>query len=277
MGRYYPNLVEQYEESVRKPPKEKKVRKKKVQADKQNDKPKRKYNRKPKQVQDIAMSILNDSLKNMSISKKSDLNSSKVNVSVSVNKLKRKIRKNNTNVKMNTIESYLRPCKKRKSKKDSFNITKNSSFAKTLNQSQRTDKNNLEDKENIVKKPNLSIFDMSEVQDSDLSDIVDQIVSRPPTVTTAKVNSNLVKLIFENKQMKSIIDQFHRNCSTPKGSPTRSFHMKRRSSVSKGNTSHFFDKLTDERDAFEISLEYKHGAVVDSNDTLDYSLPDLYL
>lgn len=273
MRQYYPSLVEQYEESIKKPPKEKKGRKKKEQTDNKSDKPKRKYNRKPKQVQDIAMSILNDSLKNMSISKKPDHhNSSKANVSVSVNKLKRKLR-NNTKTKMNTIESYLRPSKKRKSKKDSFYNTKNSSIVKTANQSQ----NCFDDKENSITKHNLSIFDMSEVQDSDLSDIVDQIVSRPPTVTTAKVNSNLVKLIFENKQMKSVINQFHQNCSTPKGSPTRSFHTKRRSSISKINTSHFFDKLTDERDAFEISLQYKDDVVVDSNDTLDYSLPDLYL
>lgn len=278
MRRYYPNLVEQYEESIKKPPKEKKTRsrKKKEEPKDQSDKPKRKYNRKPKKLQDIAMSNLNESLKNMSLSKQSDLNSSKLQVSVCVNKLKRKL-KSNVKGKANTIENYLRPCKKRKSKKDSFNHS-----IKNLSMKNYSMRKLLEGKENLQGNLGLSIFDMScEGQDSDLSDIVDQIVSRPQKVTTAKVNSNFVRLIFESKQMKTIINQrFNRNCSTPKSSPAKSFRdMKCSRSISKANTSHFFDKLTDERDAFEISIEYKHKSVVilDCDSTLDYSLPDVCL
>ncbi|XP_047534566.1 flap endonuclease GEN [Vanessa atalanta] len=290
MRRYYPDLVEKYEESIKKPPKEKKTRgRKKKDPDSedvdQNVKPKRKYNRKPKQVKDIAMSHLNESMKNLSLTNK-DLNCSKAHVSVCVNRLKRKM-KNSTKTKVkNTIDSYLKPLKKRKSK---LTETLNNSVTNIAIANNSLD-NILGDvdhnKENISDdKHLLSILDMSaeDVNDIDLSDIVDTIVSRAPKVTTTKVNSNLVKLIFENKQInrKSIFaNRLHQNCSTPKSSPVRKRNMNisKRSSISKVNTSYFFDKITDECDAFEMSLEYKYNSVhLDCDATVNYSLPKVCL
>lgn len=388
MRKFYPELVEKYEESIKKPPKEKKTkgRKKKENADKQqqNDKPKRKYNRKPKQPKDAALSELNVSMKNLSFTNK-EFNSSKAKLSVSINKLKRKIRNTAKSKVKNTIDSYLitHPPKKRKSSKlmnslrdsfrnmslrnnDSFNfgpldavsgnkeniiedkhsfrntsLLNNDSFSfdpldagggnkenlkeakhrfrhmSFLNndsfnfdpldagsgnkENPKEDKHSFRhlsllnndsfnfdhleadsDKENIKEdKHLLSMLNKSEesIDETDLSAIVDNIVSRAPTVTTAKVNSNFVKLIFESKQLprKSILTQRFKqnNCSTPKNSPVR---KSRRSSISKANTSYFFDILTDERDAFEISVEYKLETApinLDCDATLEYSLHDV--
>ncbi|CAH2099821.1 unnamed protein product [Euphydryas editha] len=304
MRRYYPDLVEKYEESIKKPPKEKKSkgRKKKDQnpdAD-QNAKPKRKYNRKPKQITDLAISNLNESMKNLSVTNK-DLNSSKAHVSVCVNKLKRKL-KNNTKTKAkNTIESYLKPIKRRKSKlTDTLNFSlKNTSIANN-NLSNKMYENLEVDKENLQSnvKPSqlsedkhfLSLLDSSgeEINDIDLSDIVEKIVSRAPKVTTAKVNSNFVKLIFENKQVNKQfirVQRLHQNnCSTPKTSPIRKsiyrdMNASRRSSISNVNTSYFFDKITDECDAFEMSIEYKYNSnvLLDCDTTVNYSLSKVLL
>ncbi|XP_069354396.1 flap endonuclease GEN isoform X2 [Maniola hyperantus] len=299
MRKYYPDLVEKYEETKKKPPKEKKPkgRKKKENQQEQNDKPKRKYTRKPKQLIDVMLSNLNESVKNLSLTNK-DLNSSKANVSVSVNKLKRKIKNNAKSKPKNTIESYLQPRKKRKSSKllqslrNSFrnmSIENNEPLSLKYLDAADTDIENRHDKTGDDMHL-LSMLNMSEedINENDLSAIIDNIVSRAPTVTTAKVNSNLVKLIFENKQVlrKSTLTQrFHQNnCSTPKNSPVRkSCHetnASRRSSISKVNTSYFFDKLSDERDAFEMSMEYtrQHKIVsinLDCDATLDYSLMDV--
>ncbi|CAH2237461.1 jg12794 [Pararge aegeria aegeria] len=291
MRQYYPDLVEKYEESIKKPPKEKKTRgrKKKDNPDQfqeQNNKPKRKYHRKPKQLKDAALINLNESLRNLNLTNK-EFNSSKSNVSVSINSLKRKI-KNSTKIKnKNTIESYLQPRKKRKSSKlmqSLRNSFKNDNDPFNPQYFEAADN----DKENINKEKHLlSMFNMSEedMNENDLSAIVDNIVSRAPTVTTAKVNSNFVKLIFENKQlsrMSTLTQKFgQNNCSTPKNSPPKKgrhvTNASIRSSTSKANTSYFFDKLTDERDAFEISMEYKHKIAcinLDCDATLDYSVLD---
>lgn len=355
MRKFYPELVGKYEESIKKPAIERKTRgrKKKENADnqQQNDKPKRKYNRKPKQPKDAALSELNVSMKNLSFTNK-EFNSSKAKLSVSINKLKRKIRNTAKSKVKNTIDSYLitHPPKKRKSSKlmnslrdsfrsmslcnnDSFNfgpldagsgnkeniIEDKHSFRNTsllnndsynfdpldagsgIKEDIKEDKHSFRhmsllnndsfnfdhldadsDKENIKEdKHLLSMLNKSEesIDETDLSAIVDNIVSRAPTVTTAKVNSNFVKLIFENKQLprKSILTQRFKqnNCSTPKNSPVQ---KSRRSSISKANTSYFFDILTDERDAFEISVEYKLETApinLDCDATLEYSLHDV--
>lgn len=304
MQRYYPDLVEKYEESIKKPPKEKKSkgRKKKDQdpTGDQHVKPKRKYNRKPKQIADLAMSNLNESMKNLSVTNK-DLNSSKAHVSVCVNKLKRKL-KNNTKTKAkNTIESYLKPSKRRKSKlTDTLNLSvkktsiANNKLPNKVYENLEVDKENLQS--NIKSsqlsedKHFLSMLDSSgeDINDIDLSDIVETIVSRAPKVTTAKVNSNFVKLIFENKQLnrKSLHAQrlHQNNCSTPKSSPVRKslyrdMTASRRSSIPKVNTSYFFDKITDECDAFEMSMEYKYDSNVhlDCDMTVNYSLSEVVL
>lgn len=303
MQRYYPDLVEKYEESIKKPPKEKKSkgRKKKDQdpTGDQHVKPKRKYNRKAKQIADLSMSNLNESIKNLSLNNK-DLNSSKAHVSVCVNKLKRKL-KNNTKTKAkNTIESYLKPIKRRKSKlTDTLNLSVKTSIANNklsnkVNENLEVDKENLQSNIKLSQlskdKHFLSMLDSSgeDINDIDLSDIVETIVSRAPKVTTAKVNSNFVKLIFENKQLnrKSLHAQrlHQNNCSTPKSSPVRKslyrdMTASRRSSISKVNTSYFFDKITDECDAFEMSMEYKYDRNVhlDCDMTVNYSLSEVVL
>ncbi|XP_052737343.1 flap endonuclease GEN [Bicyclus anynana] len=418
MRQYYPDLVEKYEESIKKPPKEKKTkgRKKKDNPDKQEqtDKPKRKYIRKPKQLKDLTLSELNESLKILNITNK-DFNSSscKANVSVSINKLKRKLKNPAKSKTKNTIDNYLQPRKKRKSSKlmqslgDSFrnlslvnneslnlkhfdasinkenlkdnkhllsmfdmtkddvdendlsaivddiiskatvtsaNVNVNNKSLDLNNFDASVNKENLKDNKHLlsmfdmaeddvdendlsaivddiisratvtsanvnvnnksldlnnfdasVNKENLkdnkhllSLFDMTEddVDENDLSAIVDDIISRAPTVTTAKVNSNFVKLIFEKNHLprKSILTQRfdENNCSTPKNSPVRkSIHdtnAGRRSSIPKANTSYFFDKFTDECDAFEMSVEYKQKIAcinLDSDATLEYSLLDV--
>ncbi|XP_045529784.1 flap endonuclease GEN isoform X1 [Pieris brassicae] len=321
MKEFYPELVERYEESIKKPPKVKKTREKKP-ADPKTDKPKRKYTRKQK------ISNLNSSMKNLSLSKS-------LNLSVSVNKLKRKIKRS----AKGTIENYL---KKRKSSLNSLSrnesrkkLDKGSKIAQgdqSADIVSRDYERNLETirglsghgsksrlvyeaKEVDYKKERKSINDLSNIEydksvnynvvstdsegkyfekgntyginainkeidisaaedvvnkrsfakdnfdnkenlihildtdiESDLSGIVDDIVSKAPIFTTAKVNNNLVKLVFQ-KRMDI-------NCSTPKNSPQKS-----------RNTSYFFDKLV-EGDAFEMSLD---------NDTVDYSLPDIQI
>ncbi|CAG9575888.1 unnamed protein product [Danaus chrysippus] len=261
MLKYYPDIVKKYEESIKKPPKEKKTRGRKKKEENENSeevhKTKRKYTRKPKPITDF-MITLNRSMKNLSLTKKdTELNSSKV--SVNVNKLKRKIKNNGKVNTKNTIESYLKPCKKKKS----------SSMMRSINRSRNVSKSfkvNLENKENMEpKKHLLSMFNdsTSDVEANDLSDIVEKIVSRSAPSTKAKVDSNFVKLIFENKlDRKSILTRRfdQNNCSTPISSPIRKSRNRRKTSktsISEAvDTSYFFDKLTEERDAFELSLEF---------------------
>ncbi|XP_050673322.1 flap endonuclease GEN isoform X5 [Leptidea sinapis] len=266
--KYFPDIVEVFEVSTRKPPKEKKARGRKkreenITADKntEGNKPKRKYTRKPKTQIDLLVDDLNKSMKDLSITK-SELNNSKGNVSVSINRLKRKIKDS----KKGTIVNYL--TKKRRQ-----------TISKSINRSVKkvgSDELSSNDKEN--NKNLLSMLDMSVPEsESDLSDLVDNIVNTAPAFTTAKLNSNLIKLVFENKMQrkkKSILHERFKNCSTPKSSPRKSIlNVSKQNSV---NTSYFFDKLGDGCDAFEMSLDYScKSAILD--DTVNYSLPDVVL
>ncbi|XP_050673318.1 flap endonuclease GEN isoform X1 [Leptidea sinapis] len=266
--KYFPDIVEVFEVSTRKPPKEKKARGRKkreenITADKntEGNKPKRKYTRKPKTQIDLLVDDLNKSMKDLSITK-TELNNSKGNVSVSINRLKRKIKDS----KKGTIVNYL--TKKRRQ-----------TISKSINRSVKkvgSDELSSNDKEN--NKNLLSMLDMSVPEsESDLSDLVDNIVNTAPAFTTAKLNSNLIKLVFENKMQrkkKSILHERFNNCSTPKSSPRKSIlNASKQNSV---NTSYFFDKLGDGCDAFEMSLDYScKSAILD--DTVNYSLPDVVL
>ncbi|VVC97190.1 unnamed protein product [Leptidea sinapis] len=266
--KYFPDIVEVFEVSTRKPPKEKKARGRKkreenITADKntEGNKPKRKYTRKPKTQIDLLVDDLNKSMKDLSITK-TELNNSKGNVSVSINRLKRKIKDS----KKGTIVNYL--TKKRRQ-----------TISKSINRSVKkvgSDELSSNDKEN--NKNLLSMLDMSVPEsESDLSDLVDNIVNTAPAFTTAKLNSNLIKLVFENKMQrkkKSILHERFNNCSTPKSSPRKSIlNVSKQNSV---NTSYFFDKLGDGCDAFEMSLDYScKSAILD--DTVNYSLPDVVL
>lgn len=307
MRRFYPEIVEAYEESIKKPPKEKKTKLKKKKEDDKSDKPKRKYTKKVKQVIDSEVHNLSGSLKNLNLSSKGDLNCSKANVSVSINKLKRKLKPNTK--KQKTIDSFIGKKRRKSGQKivtslrssfrklsighDNFNeFISSNPFADKIHSARNTS-----NKENLF----LSLFNDTgeDIQESDLSDIIDKIVSRPADVKTAKVNNNLVKLIFDNKfstprksiLRKSILSQIHNNCSTPTGgSPIArksfSFIADNSNVVNKSinsvkvNSSFFFDKLNEDRDAFEMSLEYNHkGDIInlDCDTTVDYSLPDVYL
>ncbi|XP_028159512.1 flap endonuclease GEN isoform X3 [Ostrinia furnacalis] len=305
MRQYYPELVEAYEESIKKPPKEKKTRAKKKKDDNQPEKPKRKYTKKTKKVIDTDVANLSGSFRNIDLSTKAcDLNSSKANLSVSVNRLKRKL-KTNSKKKQKTIESFIA-----KKRKKSIGSTVNSLRCSLKNMSIKDapedmyreflkadsfqcEKNPIkcDDKENHL----LSMLDATiddDDNENDLSDIIDNIVSRTSHAKTAKVNNNLVRLVFHNKfstprksvLRKSVLNEIHNNCSTPNGSPIRrnSFNFKHslnNSRQSKVNTSYFFDKLTEDRDAFEMSVEYNKSVVSikDCDTTVDYSLPDVCL
>lgn len=346
MRQYYPELVAAYEESIKKPAKEKKTRgrKKKDEEQVKPDKPKRKYNRKPK----TAITNLNESMKALELA---EHNTSKHNVSVKVNKLKRKI-KNDKKGTQKTIDSFI--AKKRKSATKLMESLRNS----FRNMSIPNDASFTDDKENEM--PHwLSMFDKSaeEIPESDLSDIINNIISKPSTSKTVKVNNNLVKLIFNNSPMKieskRVLSEIRNNCSTPNDSPVRRkpiFSPKmtpqnspirrnsilsrkittenspvrrnpiistettlenslirrnsvviermktknstiRRNSVfgenfastslnnskfSNVNTSYFFDKMTGDCDAFEMSLEHKSAVInLDCDTTMEYSLPDV--
>ena len=305
MRKYYPEVVEAYEESIKKPPKEKKTRtRKKKENDNPNqvyqDKPKRKYNRKPKTIQPIEN--LNASMKSLDLKAK-ETNTSALNVSVNVNRLKRKI-KNNTKKGQKTLNSFIAIKKRRTSnklmqslRKSLKNMSLNCDVSNNMYNVPFNDDCNLLDdqhgcnKENKVNPNYLSLLNNteSEISDGDLSNIIDQIISRPPEIKTAKVDNKLVKLVFEKystpKKMsmrKSILTQIHNNCSTPRDSPVRksnfrfSTNSNNNSMIGKVNTSYFFDKLTEDGDAFEMSLEHK-GPVVLSDSTIEYSLPDVCL
>lgn len=274
MRQYYPELVHSYEESIKKPPKVKKARNNKNKDDK-TDKPKRKYNRKPKNVVNI-----NKSLKAL------ELNSSKANVSVSVNKLKRKI-KNTKKGSQKTIDSFI--AKKRKqSLIDPLASLRRSLANMSLVQSPDI---NSEDKEKKLTDKWLSILGKSvdDENESDLSDVIERMVTKPSTTKTVKVNSKLVRLVFDSystpkKLRKSVLTEIHNHCSTPKDSPRRKSVLNLKSGanslnnsvISKVNTSFFFGKLTEDRDAFELSLEHKSG-IINVDSTVDYSLPDVCL
>ncbi|XP_014360224.2 flap endonuclease GEN [Papilio machaon] len=282
MRKYYPDLVETYEESIKKPVKVKKTRQKKDKENQDPDKPKRKYNRK-KKVDELE--VVNNSLKRLSLDA-TDGNTNKAQLSISVAKLKRKI-KNNSKTKH--IDSYFKS-KKRKCSTSKIQLNNQKDDNKENNESQNHVNNHplkiSRQIETEVMKNNVSFFNSSteEVDISNLSDIVDRIVTRGSDIKTASVNNNFVKLIFEKNKVttkKSIVQRnfIQNNCSTPKSSPVRkktSFDGSNRQT--KVNTSYFFDKLTDGCDAFEMSLEYKSNDVkYDCNSTVDCSLPDVIL
>lgn len=280
MRQYYPDLVHSYEESVKKPTKEKKTRGRKKKDEQNTDKPKRKYIRKPKNVD---IEILNDSLKILA------LNSSKANASVSVNKLKRKIKKNTKKGSQKTIDSFI--VKKRKRSHIESMISLRNSL-RNMSLMQDSPKRYSKDKENKRTTDNwLSILGktVDDDNESDLSDIIERMVTNPPTTKTVKLDNKLVRLVFDNystpkKFRKSVLTEIQNHCSTPKDSPRRKsvLHLKsashslNNSVISKVNTSFFVDKLTEDRDAFEMSLEHK-SAVINLDATVDYSLPDVCL
>ncbi|XP_048482074.1 flap endonuclease GEN [Plutella xylostella] len=314
--KFYPKLVEDFEELTKKPVVEKKTRgrKKKEVNENEPDKPKRKYNRKVKKLIDTDMVNLSNSMNRMNVSEKTnDVNTSKANVSVKVNKLKRKI-KNTKSKNQKTIDSFIQN-KRRKSKKlmeslkysfrdimceadvefDMINNYENKKYDSDKENSKATI--NLDDgKDNqIINKPSMSILNLSEddINESELSDIVDKIVASGTRSKTATVDNNLVKLIFATKTItprksgfrKSILSQIHNNCSTPRESPVRrksvpyQINASSNSEKSRVNTSHFFDKLTNGCDAFELSLNYDKEIATnsDSEQTLDYSLESVHL
>lgn len=302
MRKYYPEIVEAYEESIKKPPKEKKTRtRKKKENDNPNpEKPKRKYNRKPKTIQPI--DNLNSSMKSLDLKAK-ETNTSALNVSVNVNRLKRKV-KNNTKKGQKTLNSFIAIKKRRTSNKLMNSLRKSlKNMSLTCDVSNNMynvpfsddckflDDECVSNKENKVNAHYLSLLNKTEGETSegDISDIIDQIISRPLEVKTAKVDNKLLRLVFEKystpKKMsmrKSILTQIYNNCSTPRDSPVRKSHFRfssnsnNNSMIGKVNTSYFFDKLTEDGDAFEMSLEHK-GPVVLSDSTVEYSLPDVCL
>ncbi|XP_075982140.1 XPG-like endonuclease isoform X2 [Anticarsia gemmatalis] len=352
MRKYYPDIVEAYEESIKKPPKEKKTRARKKKEPDNPDKPKRKYNRKPKNVAEV----LQESMK------AAEPNSSVLNVSVPVNKLKRKI-KNNTKKGQKTITSFIASKKRRTSKKlmqslgqsfknlslhcdeDMNPVVKNDYLDDLFDAKENINVNNVPSSNvpNFELDGNHYLSMLSKTDDDglDLSDIIDKIVKRPTETKTAKVQNNLVKLVFDKystpkkiSNRKSILNEVHNNCSTPNDSPIakRKFRFSmnspvqksnfnstpnnslvgkskfrfstnspihkndfevfknssiRKSSfnvgscnnsvIGKANTSYFFDKLTEDGDAFEMSLEHKSAVVIHLDSTVDYSLPDVRL
>lgn len=335
MRAYYPDIVQAYEESIKKPVKIKKTKASRNKENNDPDKPKRKNSRKPKNV--VAdVNRINKSTKEL-IGKKSAQNNSSLNVSVSVNKLKRKI-KNNTKKGQKTLTSFV-ITKKRKvennieSLRQSFgnlSLKYSNDYLDDLFDGIQTQNNeNIPStKENIH---NLSLLNKPEddVDDLELSDIIDKIVTRAPVVKTAKLENNLVRLVFDKYSTprkdtkKSVLKEVPYNCSTPNDSPIANSKFRvnvnrlvqkcysnstphgspigkpkfiinspktkfnlskdvftksnlnyssssRKSSINdKVNTSYFFDKLTDNGDAFEMSLDHKSAIILlDSSDDL---------
>lgn len=240
MHKFYPNVVEAYEESIKKPPKEKKTRTRKKKENDNPDKSKRKYNRKPKVVPLI--NDLNKSMKVLDL-KATEHNTSAANVSVSVKTLKRKI-KNNTKKGQKTITSFIASKKRRTSKKVIQSLTQsfNNISLKARDEDEYPAPKHMNDylddlfdqKENalpIVERTDdkhyLSMLNKTDddVGESDLSDIIDKIVTRTTDVKTTKVENNLVRLVFnyttprKMSMRKSILTDIQNNCSTPNDSP----------------------------------------------------------
>lgn len=271
---YYPDIVETYEESIKKPPKKNKVTNRKPKKIDEAEKPKRKYNRK-KVIKDIDVENIRHSLSNVNISCNKE---NKLNVSVKINKLKRKLKENNNRSKtQKTIDSFLP--KRRKSYHKLLNSLRNSRHISVDNEV-------IEGRFNFSSAKNLSLFNLShdEMAESDLSDIIENIVNNAPKTKTVTVNNEIVKLVFSNKSTprksafrNSILQEIKNNSSTPKQSPIRNKSLNKinLSNVSnfQMNTSYFFDKFTEECDAFEMSFDRNN----DNNceDTIHYSLNDL--
>lgn len=283
MKTFYPELVNAYEESIKKPPKKKrgKINKKdgnnsvKPKLDKMKTKRTRKATNKE-----------NIDITNLSLCK-----DGKINISLKVNKLKRKLKNNNKPKNQKTIDSFL--SKRRKSMKKILESLRNSfgnisleSVEKCVNEIPFSRQVN-EDNE-ILRECNnsLSLLDLSrdDVSENDLSNIVDKMVNTAPASKTVTVNNKLVRLVFAKRNTmnksgfrKSVLNEIHKNCSTPRDSPVKRNHQFTNNSLhmyhDKTNTSFFFDKLTEECDAFEMSLDYKN--ISDCDKTVNYSLNDV--
>lgn len=272
MLKFYPDLVEAFEESIKKPPKVKKGRQKKENAD--PNKPKKKYNRKPKGTE-----LLNEVHYSKKMMNKSEVNSSKNNVSISVNKLKRKIR----SVKrgnQKTLESFIAKKRRKSFKKNVDSIR--GRFSKLSTHNDEVNEQNVNHLSMLNKLPDGD-------ERSDLSDIIERITAKPMRKETVKLDNNIYRLVFDkcstpNKHSlrKSVLlCEFQNRCSTPKSSPpvcNRKFSIDGNNSLNKINTSYFFDKLTEESDAFEMSLQHKSSVInlqCDTTVEYDYSLPDV--
>ncbi|KAF9415226.1 hypothetical protein HW555_007102, partial [Spodoptera exigua] len=248
------------------------------------------YEEKPKNIDPV--DNINASIKSLGLKDK-ETNSSILNVSVKVNKLKRKI-KTNTKKGQKSLNSFI-VNKKRKandkliqSLRQSFkNMSVCDDYMSTPHKNDDKFNEFLSDnKENKLSAHCLSLLNKTgDESDGDLSAIIDGIVSRSPELKTVPIDNKLVRLVFEKystpKKMsmrKSILNQIHNNCSTPRDSPVRKKSLRfssNNSMISKVNTSYFFDKLTEDGDAFEMSLEHK--SVVQLDSTVEYSLPEVFL
>lgn len=306
MRHYYPELVEAYEESIKKPVKEKKTRGRKKKDKKEDvdvNKPKKKYNVRVKNKMDNNRSQ----------------NSTLANVSVSVNKLKRKLKARKG---QKTIDSFIANKRRKSNRKlESFSKMSFKTFSvnfdslisdEVIKKCSEERKANIPDvdsnKENLENKHRLSMLSTIDKNDDtiDASNIVESILHRNIETKFAQFNNRIYKLVYnKNSTPKKIMSRksltrVRINCSTPTESPIRKPSLKNVTDIFNrsydkinesyknipncfvSNTSYFFDKLTDERDAFELSMDYadkQKSAVIsiNSNCTIDYSLPDIQL
>ncbi|GBP63347.1 Flap endonuclease GEN [Eumeta japonica] len=278
MSLYYPKLVETYEESIKKPQKEKKVRSRKKKESNENSKPKRKYTKKTKKAITSMLENLHASVNLISDSLKGEvLNTSKINFSVNINKLKRKFKNYNLKSKtQKTIDSFVVKKRKLKSMNSLVDSLQNCSLSDGNYGNVKIEPSGNKENRN-VQNPSLSFFDSicDEVGDQDLSDIVENIITKAPTKKVAKVNNDIVNLIFAKGELrksgfrKSILKEMQ-NCSTPNQSPVR----KAATNHTNVRTSYFFNKFTDEHDVFELSTDYKNlddEVVLDYDQTMEYN------
>lgn len=299
MRLYYPELVNAYEESIKKPVKEKKTR-----------------GRKKEDVGDVTSDVNKPKKKrNMKVKHKIDNNQSQnstlVNVSVSVNKLKRKLKVKKV---QKTMDSFI--ANKRRKSNRNFNTTSkiNSKTSPDSLSSDEVVKNSSKEKDNAYNADvdsneenqennhGLSMFNAIEKNNDDTidtSNIVESILQKNVETKFAQFDNNIYKLVYDkNSTPVKTVKSACMNCSTPTESPIRRLSFKNITNVcnrsydkvnesyknipncSVSNTSYFFDKLTDDRDAFESSMDYMNkyiGSVKSINSTIDYSLPDIQL
>lgn len=312
MRLYYPEQVEAYEESIKKPVKENKTKGRK-KKDKKED-------------VDVVIVDVNKPKKNRNVSVKNKIdknrsqNSTLGNVSVCVNKLKRKLKAKKG---QKTIDSFITNKRRKSNRKleasfkmtsenfpvnfDSFicnEFVKNCSIEK-VNVYNVDVENNDENHENKHRLSMLSAMDKND-DTIDASGIVESILHRNIETKFAQINNRIYKLVYnKNSTPKKTVNRKSLaseciNCSTPTESPIKKPSLKNIANISNrssdkinkkfknilncsvNNTSYFFDKLTEERDVFELSMdytkEYKSAVIsINSNSTIDYSLPDIQL
>lgn len=306
MRHYYPELVEAYEESIKKPVKEKKTK-----GRKKKDKKEDVFNK--KEVVDVINVDVNKPKKkhDVRVKNKMDTNrshNSTANVSVCVNKLKRKLKAKKG---QKTIDSFIGNKRRKSNRKlDASSKVNFKTFAENFEalNSDKVAKNlihvdNNKENENIHRLSMLSLIDNND-DTNDASDIVESILHRNIETKFAQINNRIYKLVYnKNSTPKKSISRKSLtsrciDCSTPTESPIRKRSLKNISDIcnrsydklneshknirdcSVSNTSYFFDKLTDERDAFELSMDYANkckSGVISINSTIDYSLPDIQL